>query len=1017
MKKLCVFLIFLASYGGLFAQYQATVTYSTRDGLLASELISVFVDSKGYIWTTSLAGLSRFDGQSFRNFTIEDGLFRNSVYNLREDAYGRIWCNHEQNEFDQTAFSVIEGDRIRVIPFSEKYGGSAVVEYNRFAREIWAISIPNQTIWVYDSAADTFQLKYRYGDVSIYAQFTQDPFRDRLLVLNYIQPESKSRIELKTMENGVWKDLGTAPIPYSKLLFALGLPNGGVLAVTLEGHWIQYHQETGWTIFLPGKKPPESLNFFDQPGIIQVRRTDRPSVWELIDINPQYPQGVSFLFYSNHPIPPGLEIAKRAPDGTYWIASRNGLIHLFPAFMDCLIREDTWFLSDLHAIAEARDGRVWFGSYNNGFSVFDGEKVRHARDFLAPYQKIMPGSLLDEKGNMMFWLEWNEARTFHGLLTLDGEKKVELSMPDTVGFFFTRAYDGQLGYGLAHHGLAISAPTPACPGCKKFLGSEKGMKLINVLTAVKDRFGRWWMGRPSAGLACYDPVQDTVYSFLRVDQKLDYGVMSSEMDSRGNLWFGTTHGLYFYPSTEHIDFASFRPREAFIPIGLEEIGPSQVNMLKILDEETLLAGNQQGIALIDLKSFYETGQARVYFFQENDGYSGPGTEQNCVWVDRKGQVWIGSDAGAHRFNPKYFIRSDRPPAFEVDSLTFGNRAYLMPSVAGKRIRIKQSRYGANLAVYLTPQHDPVRPAHLFFSYKLSSDSTFSAPSQNRLIEFPNLAPGAYTLQVRAHKDGLVSEIREIRFRIPKSFWETPWPWLISAILLAAGYWFLQVNRNRQKMEKNKLQVQAIVNQLNPHFINNALQWVQIRVYKDQEAVSVISKLGENIRLVFKNSREKKAFHSLKEEMLLVENYLFIQKKRFGNQLEYQLPDASQLDRFGEVQVPLMQVQIHCENAVEHGIRNKEDMGMVRIGFEGDADYLHITVEDDGIGRRRAGEIGSKGTQQGTKMLENLRDIFNKRNLLPITYEYEDDIFLDSKGEGHGTRVHIRIPKSYRYEFD
>ncbi|MBK7338198.1 MAG: hypothetical protein IPJ00_19495 [Saprospirales bacterium] len=71
MKKLCAFLIFLASYGGLLAQYHATVTYSTRDGMLSSELSSVFVDSKGYVWTSSASGLSRFDGQSFRNFTVE----------------------------------------------------------------------------------------------------------------------------------------------------------------------------------------------------------------------------------------------------------------------------------------------------------------------------------------------------------------------------------------------------------------------------------------------------------------------------------------------------------------------------------------------------------------------------------------------------------------------------------------------------------------------------------------------------------------------------------------------------------------------------------------------------------------------------------------------------------------------------------------------------------------------------------------------------------------------------------
>ena len=152
-------------------------------------------------------------------------------------------------------------------------------------------------------------------------------------------------------------------------------------------------------------------------------------------------------------------------------------------------------------------------------------------------------------------------------------------------------------------------------------------------------------------------------------------------------------------------------------------------------------------------------------------------------------------------------------------------------------------------------------------------------------------------------------------------------------------------------------------------------------------------------------------------MKLVENYLYIQKKRFGDHLTYQLPPPAALEAFGKVEVPLMQVQIHCENAVEHGIRNKEEAGKVEIRLTDQPDFLHIVVEDDGVGRRRAAELGSRGTQQGTKMLDSLMHIFNQHNALRLRSEYEDEVFTGEDGRKYGTRVNIWIPKNYRYEFD
>jgi S-adenosylmethionine:tRNA-ribosyltransferase-isomerase (queuine synthetase) len=69
-----------------------------------------------------------------------------------------------------------------------------------------------------------------------------------------------------------------------------------------------------------------------------------------------------------------------------------------------------------------------------------------------------------------------------------------------------------------------------------------------------------------------------------------------------------------------------------------------------------------------------------------------------------------------------------------------------------------------------------------------------------------------------------------------------------------------------------------------------------------------------------------------------------------------------------------------------------------------------------VGRNAAKKIGSKGTQNGTTMLRELEAIYNKQNQLPLEQLYQDDIFVDAAGNGYGTRVIVRMPKDYNFEF-
>lgn len=65
--------------------------YSLEDGLPSTETYSAFQDSKGYMWFSTDAGVSRFNGYEFENFNASDGLTDNTVFLITEDHKGRIW--------------------------------------------------------------------------------------------------------------------------------------------------------------------------------------------------------------------------------------------------------------------------------------------------------------------------------------------------------------------------------------------------------------------------------------------------------------------------------------------------------------------------------------------------------------------------------------------------------------------------------------------------------------------------------------------------------------------------------------------------------------------------------------------------------------------------------------------------------------------------------------------------------------------------------------------------------------
>ncbi|MBK8880138.1 MAG: response regulator [Haliscomenobacter sp.] len=113
-------------------------------------------------------------------------------------------------------------------------------------------------------------------------------------------------------------------------------------------------------------------------------------------------------------------------------------------------------------------------------------------------------------------------------------------------------------------------------------------------------------------------------------------------------------------------------------------------------------------------------------------------------------------------------------------------------------------------------------------------------------------------------------------------------------------------------------------------------------------------------------------------------------------------------------VPALLLQIHTENAIEKGIRDREGAGQFLLRVRRQEGGCEIVIEDDGRGRPEQTELYTQ-RKGSTAVMDELIHLLNAYNPEPITVRYVDFIYGAPDTGQYGTRVVLFIPKSYRYE--
>lgn len=210
---------------------------------------------------------------------------------------------------------------------------------------------------------------------------------------------------------------------------------------------------------------------------------------------------------------------------------------------------------------------------------------------------------------------------------------------------------------------------------------------------------------------------------------------------------------------------------------------------------------------------------------------------------------------------------------------------------------------------------------------------------------------------------------------------------------------IQIKLEEQERMLLHARMEALQNQINPHFLFNTLNSVSSLVRFDPDtAREMIIKLANILRRLLHSSD---AFVPLRDEVEFIDDYLDIEVVRFGRDKLRVIKDLD--SRSLDVMVPSMLLQPLVENSIKHGLSTKIDGGSVHLRSRLSDSKLVLEVEDDGVGMGSANLLEKPNGLGGTGI-----GMANVAERLKVLYGGSAKMTIDSL-EGKGTLVRIRLP--------
>jgi len=685
----------------------------------------------------------------------------------------------------------------------------------------------------------------------------------------------------------------------------------------------------------------------------------------------------------------------------------------------------TFMYEWVRAVAEDSSHRLWVGTVN-GISILDRNKGTYTH---YQWRQDDPHSLsdnsvrslcCDKQGNM--WIG-----TAMGLNLFDPLRK-------NFRVFYAQDNDHALAGNFIpsiicdkNGDLLIGTSGGLCIYHSRThqFSNFKNDSIHSLLNGEKrvvyeDNDGVIWIGSARNGLVRYNRATGEVKHFINLSDDTSSiatnFVCSITQDRKGIIWLGTQSGLCrFNESTQK--FTTFSEKH-----GLPN---SHTAELLVDDKDRIWVSTNKGISVFN--------ESRTMFtnYDPSDGLQGWEFNDQSAFKTHDGYFCYCGKNGFNLFHPDSVKKSDFIPPLMLKGITIFDQPLELDSsysdLKSLRLAYKQNSFSFEFVAlnYNHPEKNQYACQLIPFDKKMVQLGT------NRVVSYTNVPPGKYTLKIiGSNNDGVWNEAGyKLGLIITPPFWATWWFRAIAIVLLSSAIFVLfKMRENRIRKEQahqtaiNKqiaeIQMTALRAQMNPHFIFNSLNSIQhfITTRAKEEAVSYLSRFSKLIRKILENSRENTV--SISNELQLLELYIQLEQLRFGNKFDYHFAVDEKID-VENTEIPPLLIQPYVENAILHGLVNKDGRGDLWFSVEKSDGMLICKIEDNGIGRARSQEIEQKKISRHKSLGIKVTD--ERISTLSTLLDYKMEVLIedlfeisqDSNGarQPAGTRVTIFVPIS------
>jgi ligand-binding sensor domain-containing protein/serine phosphatase RsbU (regulator of sigma subunit) len=773
LRLITTLMLMLAFHQVLHAQTTSFIHYGVEQGLAQSQVQVIQQDDEGNLWIGTLAGLTRYNGRTFKTFTKKDSLAEDWITAACKDKDGNLWFGHWAGGVSKYDFKL------------KKFQDLNLEEYTRFKTVTNIYQDKKDRYWISTQGSGIFVFEPKEGKMISVSR------RDGLASDNVYQvcEDFKGNVWIATDKGITLYDPRydiTASTSYNTINLSKGLASDHVtsLAVVNKNEmWVGTADAGVMVLSLDSgfdTRQTESMfgsNFTLKEGVelgssfIDVIYEDREhNVWigttggGITRCAPfrsdDRSEALEKSVISTYSTRQGLDYFNvndifEDREGNVWIATDLGLNKYRGERFQIYDEADSLVNNLVWSVLCDSDGNIWLGT-NDGVSRIAftrsevNNKLQHdIRNYTM--DNGLAGNVVlsmyeDKEGNIWF------GTAYAGVSKLDKSGKFttytrENGLAGDVVYAINSDEKGNIWFGTKEGASRLDPST----GRFRNYTTADGLGGNNVYRVFKDSKGQLWFGALGGVLSLYDGT-----SFRRFEESDGIShrfILSITEDSGHNLWFGAYGGgLYKYDGKAFKNYT--------IADGMTTDSPYSL----VADNKGhIWIGHSRGLDRLNLKT------EKFTYYGKQDGFLGVETNPNASCIDKEGNIWFGTIMGAVKFNPAEDKRNTVEPRTSLIGLKIFMKDASFPHDA-------TFSYDENHLTFSFVGISLSSPEKVLYQYKLDGFDKDWSPGYTSLNEavYSNIPPGTYTFMVRAaNNDGLWnSEPVKYKFFVKPPFWQT-----------------------------------------------------------------------------------------------------------------------------------------------------------------------------------------------------------------------------------------------------